>query len=448
MRANDRIIELGVLFTVIFTCLAFGAMEVWSVAVMEVLVLILLTIWATDMIGGGNIRLAKTPLNIPLLSLVAIPFFQLVPLPAFLLQHLSYNSYIFYLDTFRAVSIEMRARNPISLYPHATWNELFKLLSYAGLFFIIINNIRRERVKGLLRIMVAFGLLLAIFGIFQHLSGAARIYWFREQTPSFFGPFFNRNAFAGYIGMLIPLGLGLFVSSLPLNKRNHIHRPLFYLFSTVIMVVALFLTLSRGGIISLMISLSFFTLLYRSSKTGTRKPSVVLILLLIVFIYLVWIGITPIIERLSTLSHFGEALESRTEIWQATLSIFRDFPLLGTGLGSFEYVFPAYKLFGSYSVVTHAENDYLQFLSETGVAGGISALLFISALLRLEWETMSKTDEDTYPLSIKAGLISGMIPVLTYGTAERMLYIPAIAILFTLYAALICCIGSGINERH
>lgn len=448
MRANDRIIEVGVLFTVIFTCLAFGAMEVWSVAVMEVLVLILLTIWATDMIGGGNIRLAKTPLNIPLLSLVAIPFFQLVPVPVFLLHHLSYNSYIFYLDTFRAVSMERRAINPISLYPHATWNELFKLLSYAGLFFIIINNIRRESVKGLLRIMVGFGLLLAIFGILQHLSGTARIYWFREQIPSFFGPFFNRNAFAGYIGMLIPVGLGLFVSSLATDKRTHIHRPLFYLFATVIMVVALFLTLSRGGIISLMISLSFFMLLYRSSRTGSRKPSVVLILLLIVFIYLVWIGITPIIERLSTLSRLGEVLEFRTEIWQATLPIFRDFPFLGTGLGTFEHVFPAYKPFGSYSVVTHAENDYLQFLSETGIVGGISATLFISVLLRLGWKTMSKTEEDTYPLSIKAGLISGMIPVLTYGTVERMLYVPAIAILFTLYAALICCIGSGINERH
>src|SRR5207249_5175897 len=87
----------------------------------------------------------------------------------------------------------------------------------------------------------------------------------------------------------------------------------------------------------------------------------------------IWIGATPMLER------FGEAIDqllrsgspdvSRATIWQDTVKMIRDYPILGAGLGTYHTIYPTYahteNLFG----LEYAHNDYLQVVAEAGAVG-------------------------------------------------------------------------------
>src|SRR5206468_9511761 len=111
-----------------------------------------------------------------------------------------------------------------------------------------------HRLRTLVRTIIIFGFVLAMFGLTQSLtSDGTRVYWFRQLTQSTaFGPFINRHHFAGYMELTIALPLGLlFSGSLETHKR-----PL-YAFAALLMAVSLILTNSRGGMISLVVEVLF-----------------------------------------------------------------------------------------------------------------------------------------------------------------------------------------------
>ena len=89
-----------------------------------------------------------------------------------------------------------------------------------------------------------------------------------------------------------------------------------------------------------------------------------------------WIGLDAVLNRFFTTS--SDDFESRWKIWVNTFQILKDFPLFGSGLGTFPQIFPMYRSFHIRGVVTHAENDFLQLASEVGLVGvGLLFVLFL-----------------------------------------------------------------------
>jgi hypothetical protein len=104
-----------------------------------------------------------------------------------------------------------------------------------------------HRLQVLVRTIMIFGFLLAIFGLTQSFTSPTKVYWMRELAQSTaFGPFINRHHFAGYMELTIALPLGLLLSGAIAKEKW-----LLYLFIAGLMGVALVMTSSRGGIISL-----------------------------------------------------------------------------------------------------------------------------------------------------------------------------------------------------
>jgi hypothetical protein len=101
-----------------------------------------------------------------------------------------------------------------------------------------------------------FGFCLALFGLTQSFTSPTRVYWIRElQQSTAFGPFINRHHFAGYMELTLALPLGLlFAGAVDREKR------ILYLFLAAMMGVALFVTTSRGGVISLVAEVLFFAI--------------------------------------------------------------------------------------------------------------------------------------------------------------------------------------------
>ena len=119
----------------------------------------------------------------------------------------------------------------------------------------------------------------------------------------------------------------------------------------------------------------------------------------------------------------------RAAMLQDTWRLFLDNPLLGTGLGTFEMVFPPYDSLYDGKIVNHAHNDYVEALSETGIVGGLCCAWFVGFVLLNSlkgWAGLETSFGSALNLS---GLIA-CSGILVHGLVDFNLHIPANALLF------------------
>ncbi|MFQ5894176.1 MAG: O-antigen ligase family protein, partial [Nitrospinota bacterium] len=249
--------------------------------------------------------------------------------------------------------------------------------------------------------------------------------------------------FAGYVGLALGLALGYLMTL----ERRPIGRGLFGQvgdktppsaeeigpkrvllgFVITIMTAALFLSLSRGGVISVMLALAFFTFLLGMRRTQRRKRRAVPVILSLVLVFLVWTGIDPVLHRLSTLLEPSAVEDARPVLWQDTLGLIGHFPLVGTGLGTFRHVYPRYKTVPSQRLYTHAHNDYVELASEAGLAG---FFLVVGALgFGLAWSTRRWFQRrDPYAVGLALGGLTAVAAFLIHDAVDFNFHIPANAL--------------------
>ena len=157
------------------------------------------------------------------------------------------------------------------------------------------------------------------------------------------------------------------------------------------------------------------------------------------FLWAVWIGLDAVIGPFFNVS---EDLKWRRTVWEDTLKIVKDFPMLGSGLGTFSKIFPMYKSFHMRRLVSHAENDFLQLASEVGLIGfGILFILFIFLFFKAVSgiRSIPITDPRRH---IGIGSLVGILALMFHSMVERTLQVPANAFLYTFLWALVLRMGS------
>jgi O-antigen ligase len=150
---------------------------------------------------------------------------------------------------------------------------------------------------------------------------------------------------------------------------------------------------------------------------------------------LFWLGIDPIIDRLSTLRSPDKIGHERLAVYRDTIQVIKDFPLLGTGLGTFEDIYPGYETTKSRYIFDQTHNDYLGLLSDTGFLGGLFILGEILAVLIVIVRRWTKR-RNTFTTGITLGGITGIIAMLFHGIVDFNMHIPANAMLFFIILAL------------
>lgn len=426
----SRFVFLLLCIAIVFSALAYGTVHYWALALFSLGGLVILVFWALDAWQLRKLRLSRNLLQLPLLGMLALGVLQLLP---------------FRTSTGGDV-LSIAGTRTLSLDPYSTRLVLVQvaaLMIYFAAVLVFTDTPNRLRI--LVRTITVFGFALAVFGLTQSFTSPNKVYWVRELSQSTaFGPFINRHHFAGYMELTLALPLGLlFAGSLEKEKR------LVYLFAAGLMGVALIMTNSRGGMISLVAEILFLTALTTSRQreknhesredagqaTSTvARAGLALVLMLALFVGVVLLGGESALSRLVGSVDTDDPTTGRAHFWSVTLDIIKAHPLVGTGLGAYGVVYTSYDSRNGLFRLEQAHNDYLQVLSDGGIIGVALGLFFIVVLFRRGF--VRRESRDAYRRGVAAGALAGCFAVLVHSFFDFTLHTTSNALLFLVLAAL------------
>jgi O-antigen ligase len=348
----------------------------------------------------------------------------------------------------------------LSVYRYATKVELLKVLAYGSAFFLILAWVdNRSKILRLLFLLVMTGFSVSVIALIQRSFEVEKIYGLWEPLlktdRSFFGPFVNPNHFAGYMVLIIPVAVTLLMRQIerlrPGNREKlsvyfrHVHKRgihgvLFLFVVLYAMASGLFLSLSMGGILAFTGSMVFLVTVLFLGGGWRRKLALGFLVGLFIALFVFWLGFSPFRSEIAGFTRLfqDDAGNLRLVIWRDSLKMVKDFPLFGTGLGTFAHIYPKYKTFLSDVTVMYPESDFLQVLVETGFLGfGLIAWFFIAFFraLWIRWRWHAGYVAHINP-RVMAGLAAGIVALLIHGMADFNLHIPGNALQFAIVMGL------------
>ncbi|HVA18356.1 MAG TPA: O-antigen ligase family protein [Candidatus Dormibacteraeota bacterium] len=343
-----KVIRIGICTLLAFAVLTDGGMAVWSTALLEIGAAILLLAWSADAFMHRQLEVHRNWLYLPVLGLIVFCLAQ--------------NLF------------------GLSVYPYATKIELLKWIAYFVLAFLAVETFRTTtQLKAFSIFLVSFGFLVALFAIAQHYAFDGKLYWFvpLPQPSVPFGPFVDRDHFAGFMELTAPFGMAMLIQT---AWRGEIVALLALL--TAVPIAALVLSGSRGGIVGFALAVLVLIFLSRRRNIGVRQVVAFASLLILAGAFTLWFGVSATVQRFEQLAPNSISRDQRLSMDRDTWRIFLHHPWTGTGLGTLETVCPRYETDYDGRVVDHAHNDYLELAAETGAIGGILGLVFIVLLFQ------------------------------------------------------------------
>jgi len=378
-----------------FAILSFGAVEQWSISILEVGSAVLFLAWASRQFFSSEIKIRLNQLLAP------TAVFGL----AVILQ-LTFN---------------------LTTYRYATLSASFEYVAYGLVLFLVTQTLLNAKCcKAIISIFVLFGFALAMFAVIQNLTSTGKIYWLRipRTGGSVFGPYVNRDHYAGLMEMLAPIPIVLSLSGLLAGTKRILAG-----FAGVVMAGSVVLSQSRAGAASFLIEMALLTVLLLGSRRRTRAAAATGAICLTVIAFAAWFGSAELWHHFSKLQDW-----MRLAIFKDGLRMFWRKPILGWGLGTFTTVYPQFRSFYTTLFVNAAHNDYIQVLVETGIVGFAAVVWFVIAMYR---EGLRNRDSWSRSWSRTLGLASliGCTGILVHSAFDFNLQIPANACVFYFLAA-------------
>jgi O-antigen ligase len=301
-------------------------------------------------------------------------------------------------------------------------------------------------------VVVVSGLAVASYGLVARVLFGDKLFGLLAvPTIRPFGPFVSKNHFAGYVEMAALLALGLAIGLRDEARRES--GPLAWVESraaprvvlaygaAAVLTVAVLVSLSRGGAVSLVAGVATVVLLRSTRARGARRRSVrgLTAFTALALAAAVLFVVPP--EARERLASIGDGRRDastafRATVWRDTLRLSATSPLIGHGLGTFVDALPRFKSGVADVLVEHVENDYLELLAECGVVG---LALGIGALVALGWPRAPRSAEPSGRLrrGLTLGSSAALAAMAVHSLLDFNLRIPSNALLFALLAAIV-----------
>jgi hypothetical protein len=323
---------------------------------------------------------------------------------------------------------------------HAWVQYMVYVLFFWGLLLILKQH---NALKQFSLFLIGIGTIESLYGISQTFVEPGYILWVPktiiENKRDTCGTFINRNHFAALMTMLMLFSVAYSASQTDRKKSTTRHLPfrrklarfftyeyqwnqrLIGITTASIMGLGIYFSSSRGAVIStlpgaivLIIALSF--------RKNTRRQGIIMIFVaLVIFISTVSIGKDRLIHRFDAIQR---AMESRMRYVESTLDMIKDYAILGVGPSNFIHAFPRYQSAKDQQVtITHAHNDWLQFISEMGILGFVCLSMTICLFMKM---ILYNTRKRNSPAAICLGMasIAVLISISAHSLFDFPLHIP------------------------
>jgi O-antigen ligase len=454
----ERVILSTALFLIIFAPLAYGAVEPWARNIVLFCIGSMTCAWLWRCVSSGRPRLSLPPFFPAAILFLVLIAMQLVPLPGAVRDLLTPARVPRATASAGATSWERLTANP----GKTATGGMF-LAACLTFCFVLLNSFRHRRwIKLTLTVLLTLGGFEAFYGLLEYWTGHQHIFWYQKiyYLEEVTGTYINHNHFAGLLGPLLLLGVGAFVVrftrfvagrsytfaedgrsvwkkvTATAQLIQHLPASLALLLSVIgLMAVALILSQSRGALVSCAAALGLQVFLLwklRSRSTESLQALGLLALLAI----LLGVALAP--RVLTRFSYAPRDAPERFELWQDSARIVRDYPWLGTGLGTYRDVLPRYRPQKDFffvagipqpATINYAHNDYLQLLTECGFVGfGLMAWALVATLRNLFSKFANHADWETAAMG--SSLTAGMVAFLLHSLVDFGMHIPANALMF------------------
>jgi len=394
----DPVLLHGVFGLLLFAPLAFGAVEVWSISILELGAGVLFAFWAVKQIAAAELEIVGNPLFLPMLAFAVLILWQLA------MGQTAYRA-----DTFSSALL---------------------YCAYGMLCFLVVQCLRKtSRVKALAWVFSVYGFTVALFALMQGIAPNGRLYWLRTAQSGgwIYGPYVNHNHYAGLMEMLTPIPL---VISFTGGVRGP--RKLLAILAAAVMASTIFLSGSRGGMIAFAAQMALLVTFLIKQRQNWKATFALGSFLIIALGLLAWLGGGELADRVASI-HSATQTElsgaTRLNMDRDALKMFAKKPVLGWGLGVFGEIYPQFSSYSSNLPVGMAHNDYLQVLAEMGLLGFATALWFLLRLFRSALKKLKHWPPDTNTAVTLAAML-GVSGILVHSFVDFNLQIPANAALF------------------
>jgi O-antigen ligase len=464
-----RVLVAATLVTLAWGALAFGGVYAWAYTPLAIGCALL----GLVSIAGLRTRVPMTSMGLGLAAIAAAVALQLVPLPSTRLARISPSTDAFLAHQDFSYRIDKAGRDaegptlagalppgrPLSLAPRQTG---LGLLLFGALALFLLGTTKLLSNAGAAsaaRGIVCIGAMIALIGLIQYtlLGNSEREpikvygFWTPRYKATSFGPFINRNHFAGWMLMALPLAIGgayAAASAVPRSTRagwreyfawlstRSAAGMLLMIFAAALMGTSLMLSESRSGMAALAAGcVAFAWVVVRRQESRRAKLVTAGWFAAVALAVVAWAGAEVLVRRVSSLEKDMSSIGGRRQAWADTLGIMRDFPLAGTGLNTYGTAMMQYASTRGPLHFQEAHNDYLQLAAEGGLLVGVPVLatlvLFVGAVRRRFGE--APHSGSTY--WIRVGAVTGLVAIACQSTFEFSLQMPGNAAMFAFLAA-------------
>jgi O-antigen ligase/tetratricopeptide (TPR) repeat protein len=403
-------------------------------------------------------RWHRTKATLILVAATLLVAFQLVPLPADWLATLTpRTAHLLPLWNGEAArGSQFGSWETISLSPEDTRLALATLLGYGLLFVTVVQRIDSiDDIMRFVRWISCSAMIVATFGIVQYFTSNGKFFWFYEHPyadtyAQVKGGFTGRNHFAHFL----VLGLANTITwatmrgadarksatqgrsrqRLPIRpaKPERDTTKIILLVGMITISFAILASMSRGGTLAMAGAISVIAVCYARIQL-LRKSHLFAggsILVLIMLALSIGGNYEAVSQRLESLTSNSldkiDADGGRRLVWSANLAAAREGGLLGSGAGSHRFIYPAYMTRPVKSEYTHAENGYLQVLTENGPLG-LSLLLVGIGVFAFCCEAALRSARSEQLGILASGIAATLAASVVHSVVDFVWFIPACA---------------------